>query len=696
MDPISIGASCLAVVSAAAKTTSLIRQFVRTYRNAHPDLARLNREISDLDLVLVSIQNVDSEGRLASAGVPKAMQDQLSALIRDCTRVLGEIQSVLTKSMALGRWDQAKWAMNGKEKIDEQVALLEGHRKALDLSMTTIDFSLSCNIKADTTALRVDAEENKDKLEEILNLLKLSPAAKTSPGGSDVARGKLDMMSRYLDSLSDYATSVYGGHTEVEEDKDEATVADSAARETQAAGKKKSGPPLENNDPKPGKADKKQGDKKQGDKRAPSQDPAPKPGSPDKKLTGKKLSARNQRHPDAHISLEAEEAHISGIAISKDGAKVACTMGNKLLTINASSGEILTKVHFTKHENTLRVALGILDKSELFPTKPSFVDRLGHRLAVEIPGLKEIEVWDVSGGQCWKERTYKKVHAKAAWTTSPYPPAPPGASLGNLRMAGMVLVEGFRDSRREVLGYQLTKSHRRPEAIWTAPLAITTNMYSELKRPPALLGTSGNGRRVFRALITTENPHDNLTAVVLLAEANARTQTWDTHTWPITKSWSLASRLYGESLVVNEEGTRVGVIWNDSGSQFKTEWHIWVNTFTGDLAQLYAGTVSSVLDMGNESVCALSPSCKLFASTPPSSAGNGDRLICITGITLGDGDSVSMDLLELDRLDFVGERGEGRVEHLEFSSCSRKLVAASKYALCIWDLSKKSWFKTAA
>lgn len=137
MDPLSIGASCIAVLSAAAQASKLVRDFLRKRRDARSDLGRLNREISDLELVLQSLRDVENEGYFSKAGVPSRMQDQLIALVDNCNRVLTEIQSILDEYIPDG--SGAKWALFGKKRVDDQVVLLESHRKALDLSLTTID-----------------------------------------------------------------------------------------------------------------------------------------------------------------------------------------------------------------------------------------------------------------------------------------------------------------------------------------------------------------------------------------------------------------------------------------------------------------------------------------------------------------------------------------------------------------------------
>lgn len=147
-DPLSIAASCIAVMTAVGQTTRLVRDFVRTYRNARTDLVRLSQEISVLDLILQSLHDIVSDGT-GIAGVPPRVLEQLDTIIRDCGSILDNIQAVLDGFV--GTWAETKWVLTGKKKIADQVVLLEANRKALDLALSTIDlcveddYQFSCN-----------------------------------------------------------------------------------------------------------------------------------------------------------------------------------------------------------------------------------------------------------------------------------------------------------------------------------------------------------------------------------------------------------------------------------------------------------------------------------------------------------------------------------------------------------------------
>ncbi|KAK0622031.1 hypothetical protein B0T17DRAFT_309535 [Bombardia bombarda] len=137
MDPLSIAAGSLAVITTLAKTSCLIKEFVRTYRAARSDLSNLNQEINDLEIILHAIHDAASDETFAKAAVPMGLQDQLTTVIASCNGLVGEIFTMLDEYRSVDRF--AHWASIGKKRVKEQVALLEGYRKILDMSLTAID-----------------------------------------------------------------------------------------------------------------------------------------------------------------------------------------------------------------------------------------------------------------------------------------------------------------------------------------------------------------------------------------------------------------------------------------------------------------------------------------------------------------------------------------------------------------------------
>ena len=144
-DPLSIAASCIAVMTAVGQTTRLVRDFVRTYRNARTDLVRLSQETSGLDLILQSLHDIVSDGT-GIAGVPPQVLEQLDTIIRDCGSILDNIQAVLDGFV--GTWAETTWVLTGKKKIADQVVLLEANRKALDLALSTIDLCVNSDYQS--------------------------------------------------------------------------------------------------------------------------------------------------------------------------------------------------------------------------------------------------------------------------------------------------------------------------------------------------------------------------------------------------------------------------------------------------------------------------------------------------------------------------------------------------------------------
>ncbi|KAK0617568.1 hypothetical protein B0T14DRAFT_525477 [Immersiella caudata] len=210
-EPLSLAASCLAVITAVGQTTKLIRDFVHKYRNARVDVIRLTWEMSSLSIVLQSLHDMVSDEARISAAVPARLRSEVNAVVHDSGKVLEEIDAIL-KQHIMGPWTRVSWALTGKRKICDRILVLEGNRKSLDLSLTTIDFTLSNSIKEDTTIIRNDAALTMEKLEEIAQHLMITqpPQNDTHSDEAETVAGKLYHMRRFFESLSTYSESAHG------------------------------------------------------------------------------------------------------------------------------------------------------------------------------------------------------------------------------------------------------------------------------------------------------------------------------------------------------------------------------------------------------------------------------------------------------------------------------------------------------
>ncbi|RSL69892.1 hypothetical protein CEP53_002065 [Fusarium sp. AF-6] len=208
-----IAASCIAFAQAADKTISTIRGFIIDCRDARGDLSAVNRELSELKLTLNILEDLVPDGSETGDPLPSSIRDDIRSIIRDCLDVAKEIDDVLVEHR--GKFAAVRWAAKGKQKVNSLRAVLEAHRRALNLAVDTITLAMTKGIKNDTEDILEDTAEIKQDtadikedttkiLEEIARLEAL--IRRNIPAESS----KMFLLNRYLYDLTSVAGSVCG------------------------------------------------------------------------------------------------------------------------------------------------------------------------------------------------------------------------------------------------------------------------------------------------------------------------------------------------------------------------------------------------------------------------------------------------------------------------------------------------------
>ncbi|KAM0427901.1 hypothetical protein ACHAPT_007360 [Fusarium lateritium] len=204
MDPLSIAAACIAFVQAADKTITTIRRFILDCRDARSDLSAVNRELSDLKLTLNLLEDLVPDGNETGDPLPSSIREDIRSIIKNYLDVAKEIDNVLVEYR--GRFAVASWAAEGKQKIASLQAVLEAHRRALDLAVDTITLAMTKSIKNDTEDILDDTadikEDTRKILGEIARLETLIRRVNPAEGG------KALLLRRYLGDLTSVAGSV--------------------------------------------------------------------------------------------------------------------------------------------------------------------------------------------------------------------------------------------------------------------------------------------------------------------------------------------------------------------------------------------------------------------------------------------------------------------------------------------------------
>ncbi|EXL65403.1 hypothetical protein FOPG_18367 [Fusarium oxysporum f. sp. conglutinans race 2 54008] len=204
MDPLSVAASCVALIQVAEKTFTAIKSFIIDCKGARGDLGAINHELSDLKLTLHLLQGlIPEDGELFSSIVSCNVEEQIQGIIANCLDVTKDIDKVLSEHR--GRFAAASWAVQGKQRIAALKRLLEADRRALSLAVDTITLAATKDIKNDTGHILDDTAGIKESSSRILEEIARLKAALITH--ENLAGSRTFLLRRYLDDLTSVAES---------------------------------------------------------------------------------------------------------------------------------------------------------------------------------------------------------------------------------------------------------------------------------------------------------------------------------------------------------------------------------------------------------------------------------------------------------------------------------------------------------
>ena len=143
-DPISLGASIIAVAGACTATAKYTIRLTEDFLNAPKELVALSNEVSDLSVVLLQVQRQyctggDQLGRRATDAdydVDKALENQLN-LAKQCLTEMDEFSRAISSDSAPGQVyvNRIAWVRR-RSKVGKLRSGLESARKNIDLILT--------------------------------------------------------------------------------------------------------------------------------------------------------------------------------------------------------------------------------------------------------------------------------------------------------------------------------------------------------------------------------------------------------------------------------------------------------------------------------------------------------------------------------------------------------------------------------
>lgn len=144
MDPLSVTASIVGILCAAAKVSSVLNTFVRNTKGA-PKLAQaVLVEVNSLSAVLGQLQNY----LLGAASSSKSrssliLVEQVIVTLAECVTTFSELEDVLETGRIENDFkllDRMKWAMK-ESKISDIQRRLQSNKTSLTLMLTILQWS---------------------------------------------------------------------------------------------------------------------------------------------------------------------------------------------------------------------------------------------------------------------------------------------------------------------------------------------------------------------------------------------------------------------------------------------------------------------------------------------------------------------------------------------------------------------------
>lgn len=127
----------LSLLGAITKLSIALPQLISGFRQASEDIQVVRGELEALNVPLIRLQSISSEGR-----IPEDLRSELESVLGHCKGEIERIHLLLQKS-ASGQLRSIRWTVNGRAEIYRLKSTLEAHKSALELTLTLCDLLVS-------------------------------------------------------------------------------------------------------------------------------------------------------------------------------------------------------------------------------------------------------------------------------------------------------------------------------------------------------------------------------------------------------------------------------------------------------------------------------------------------------------------------------------------------------------------------
>ena len=201
MDPLSVTAACVGLLSGLISVSTKIRGMSADIKNTYKEIVALQSELDSCQRSLGLFYGSGQADRY-----PEALRADLEKIIRECKHVVDEIDRLLEKVTSASLSGRVQWSISIRDEVTRLHRNLEGHKSALSIAIAFASMSISSGIKSDTSSIRSKAA----RIPEIQQQLAALVDAIQSLGDGDPAQGQqLGLaMQRFLEEA--YTESIGG------------------------------------------------------------------------------------------------------------------------------------------------------------------------------------------------------------------------------------------------------------------------------------------------------------------------------------------------------------------------------------------------------------------------------------------------------------------------------------------------------
>ncbi len=136
MDPLSIAAGCVGIISGIKTTSAAIRGFVRDVREARHELGATARHLADLEMTINLIADDHGPGDGDTGRqIPESITAQTTTVIKSCRDILAELDALMEKHNPRRHRAPLIWALKGKDEALVLNRQIEAHTRTLTMAL---------------------------------------------------------------------------------------------------------------------------------------------------------------------------------------------------------------------------------------------------------------------------------------------------------------------------------------------------------------------------------------------------------------------------------------------------------------------------------------------------------------------------------------------------------------------------------